>query len=201
MAGCDPNRGPVALGRTEILVSGYVTGDTDEVMSSLDFVAKLGMLVVDHRLRRVVDQLLAAQADVYAQQEIAFEPRWTSTFLLLEQEGPLPVTVIASRLRLSHPAVIKLTNAMIKADLATAADDPNDDRRRLLRLTPRARRLSPRLHRIWEALTEAQREIFKQAGCNVLDLIGRVEDQLTRKPIVGRVAQRLNEKRGASGSR
>jgi hypothetical protein len=50
------------------------------------------MLVVDHRLRRIVDQLLAAQADVYAEDGIAFEPRWTSTFLLFEREGALPVT-------------------------------------------------------------------------------------------------------------
>jgi hypothetical protein len=61
-------------------------------MSSSDFVSGLGMLVVDHRLRRIVDQLLAAQADVYAQEAFPFEPRWASTFLLLEREGALPVT-------------------------------------------------------------------------------------------------------------
>jgi DNA-binding MarR family transcriptional regulator len=116
---------------------------------SADYVAELGMLVADHRLRRIVDQLLAAQAEVYAQEQIAFEPRWTSTFLLLEREGSLPVTAIASRLRLTHPGVIKLTNAMIEADLVADTRDAKDDRRRLLRLTPRARRLSPRLHRIW----------------------------------------------------
>jgi DNA-binding MarR family transcriptional regulator len=163
-------------------------------VSSADYVAGLGMLVADHRLRRIVDQLLAAQADVYAQEGIAFEPRWTSTFLLLEQEGALPVTAIASRLRLSHPAVIKITNTMIAANLVADSEDADDDRRRLLRLTPRARRLSPRLHRIWDALTETQREIFKQAGCNLLDVIDRVEDQLSRKPIARRVAHRVNKK-------
>jgi DNA-binding MarR family transcriptional regulator len=151
------------------------------------------MLVVDHRLRRIVDQLLAAQGNVYAHEGLAFEPRWTSTFLLLEQEGALPVTAIASRLRLTHPAVIKITNAMIEANLVVDSEDADDDRRRLLRLTPRARRLSPRLHRIWVALTEAQREIFKQAGCNVLDVIDRVEDQLRRKPMARRVARRLEK--------
>jgi hypothetical protein len=96
---------------------------------SADYVAELGMLVADHRLRRIVDQLLAAQAEVYAQEQIAFEPRWTSTFLLLEREGSLPVTAIASRLRLTHPGVIKLTNAMIEADLVSDTRDANDDRR------------------------------------------------------------------------
>jgi DNA-binding MarR family transcriptional regulator len=163
-------------------------------VSSSDYVAELGMLVVDHRLRRIVDQLLAAQAEIYAQEGIAFEPRWTSTFLLLEREGALPVTAIASRLRLTHPAVIKITNAMIEANLVADSEDADDDRRRLLRLTPRARRLSPRLHRIWDALTETQREIFKQAGCNLLDVIDRVEDQLSRKPIARRVAHRVNKK-------
>jgi DNA-binding MarR family transcriptional regulator len=163
-------------------------------MLTSDFVAELGILVVDHRLRRIVDRLLAAQVEVYADDGIAFEPRWTSTFLLLEREGALPVTSIASRLHLSHPAIIKLTNAMMEADLVTNAEDAGDDRRRLLRLTPRARRLSSRLHRIWDAVTEAQRDIFTQAGCNVLDVINRVETQLTRKPLARRVAHRLNRK-------
>jgi len=168
------------------------------VISSPDYVAELGMLVVDHRLRRLVDQLLAAQAEVYVHEKIAFEPRWTSTFLLLERDGPMPVTAVAGRLRLTHPAVIKLTNAMIEANLVADIDDENDDRRRLLQLTPRARRVSPRLHRIWDALTETQREIFKQARCNVLDVIDRVENQLTHKPIARRVAHRLNKECGGA---
>jgi MarR family transcriptional regulator, organic hydroperoxide resistance regulator len=159
-----------------------------------DFVTELGLLVVDHRLRRIVDQLLAAQADVYAEDGIAFEPRWTSTFLLLEREGALPVTTIASRLRLTHPGIIKITNAMIAANLVADAEDADDDRRRLLRLTPRARRLSSRLHRIWEAVTQAQQDIFTQAGCNVLDVIDRVENQLIHKPLASRVAYRLKKK-------
>ena len=162
-------------------------------MASTDYIAQLGVLVVDHRLRRIVDQLLAAQAHVYAREGIAFEPRWTSMFLLLEGEGALPVMAIASRLRLTHPAIIKITNAMIEAKLVVDAEDAADDRRRLLGLTPRARRLSPRLHRIWTALTHAQHEIFKQAGCDMLDVIDRVEDQLARKPIEDRVARRLNK--------
>jgi DNA-binding MarR family transcriptional regulator len=163
-------------------------------VSSSDFVSGLGMLVVDHRLRRIVDQLLAAQADVYVQEALPFEPRWTSTFLLLEQEGALPVTAIAKRLRLSHPAIIKITNAMNEAGLVANAVDAADDRRRLLRLTPRARRLSSRLHRIWDAVTEAQRDIFTQAGCNMSDVIDRIEGQLTRKALARRVAHRLNKK-------
>ena len=162
-------------------------------MSSADFVTELGLLVVDHRLRRIVDQLLAAQSEVYTENGITFEPRWTSTFLLLEREGALPVTTIASRLGLSHPAIIKITNAMIAANLVTDADDADDDRRRLIRLTPHARRLSSRLHRFWEAVTDAQREIFTQAGSNVLDVIGRVEGQLTRKPLARRVAHRIEQ--------
>ena len=178
------------------LVSSYVTAYIKRVIASTDYIAELGMLVVDHRLRRLVDRLLAEQAEVYAHEKIAFEPRWTSTFLLLEQQGPLPVTAVAGLLGLTHPAVIKLTNAMIEADLVTDTDDANDERRRLLRLTPRARRVSPRLHRIWDALTQAQREIFKQARCNVLDVIDRVENQLAHKPIARRVARRLNKELG-----
>jgi DNA-binding MarR family transcriptional regulator len=140
-----------------------------------------------------VDKLLAAQSEVYASEGIPFEPRWTSTFSLLEQEGSLTVTEIAGRLRLSHPAVIKLTNAMITVGLLSDADDEHDQRRRILRLTSRGRRLAPQLHRIWEALSAAHTEVFLRAGCNVLEMLERVENQIIRTPIVELVHSHLHE--------
>src|SRR5204863_7483807 len=133
-----------------------------------DYITSLGSLVIDHRLRRIVDHLLDAQAQVYADEQIAFEPRWTSTFLLLEQDGPLGVTEIAKRLRYSHPGIIKFTNAMMEAGLVSELTDPEDERRRLLQLSAEGRRRAPQLHSIWQAFREAQVELFRQAGCDVL---------------------------------
>src|SRR5207237_4023170 len=110
------------------------------------------------------DGLLTAQAQLYTEERLTFESRWTSTYLLLEQEGPLDVTTVSRRLRLTHPGVIKLTDAMMEAGLVCETRDPHDERRRLLRLTPRAKRLAPQLHRIWKALASAQAEVFQQAG-------------------------------------
>ncbi len=162
-------------------------------MAPRDFITELGALVIDHRLRRIVDKLLSEQARVYADEGMTFEPRWTSTFLLLEREGALGVTEIAGRLRLTHPGVIKLTNAMIEADLVTEIEDAEDERRRLLQLTSRAKRLAPRLHRIWDALAGAQADLFRQAGCSALEMLARVEHQLARKPLVDRVDDRLEK--------
>ena len=162
-------------------------------MQQPDYITRLGSLVIDHRLRRILDHLLEAQAQVYAQEDIHFEPRWTSTFLLLEEEGPLGVTEIARRLQYTHPGIIKFTNGMIAADLIIQLDDPQDERRRLLQLSPRGKRLAPRLHRIWGALREAQSEIFKQAGCEVLNLLQRVDLELAKCPLAERVMQRLEK--------
>ena len=163
-------------------------------MANTDFIYDLGTLVVDHRLRRIVDRLLAGQAEVYEHERIPFDPRWTSTFLLLEGEGPLGVTEIAGRIRLTHPWVIKLTNAMIEAGLVSQLGDAKDERRRLLQLTPAAKRLAPRLHRIWDALRESKAEVFRQAGYDVLEMLERVEAQLARKSLRERVNRRLSSK-------
>ena len=146
-----------------------------------DFITELGALVIDHRLRRIVDHLLDAQAQLYAEESIAFEPRWTSTFLLLEEKGPLGVTEIAKSLRYTHPGIIKFTNGMMEVGLVCESEDANDERRRLLQLTPRAKRLSPRLHRIWDALRKTQTDIFQQAGCDILRVLANIDRQLDSK--------------------
>ena len=162
-------------------------------MHDADYITSLGTLVLDHRLRRILDHLLEGQTEVYVREGIAFEPRWTSTFLLLEREGPLGVTQIAKRLRYTHPGIIKFVSGMKEAGLVEELDDPGDERRRLIQLTPRARRLAPRLHRIWDALGDAQADLFGQSGCAPLKLLARLDAALERQTLADRVADHLKK--------
>ncbi|MGQ0641727.1 MAG: hypothetical protein ACT4P6_13340, partial [Gemmatimonadaceae bacterium] len=78
----------------------------------MDYVRQLGALVLDHRFRRLTEHFLRVGEESYAALDIQFRARWASTYLLLEESGPLGVTEIADALRLTHPAVIAITDEM-----------------------------------------------------------------------------------------
>jgi DNA-binding MarR family transcriptional regulator len=157
----------------------------------MDFVRALGPLALDHRSRRVSELLLRTAEEVYRELGLPFRPRWTSTFLLVDQEGPVPVTEIAQRLRLTHPAVIAITNEMRDAGLVDETRDEGDGRRRLIALTPTGRRLKPRLRKVWDQIATVQRRRFEAAGCNIVPVLDRFEDEAARSSMSGEVVAKL----------
>jgi len=157
----------------------------------MDYIRSLGPLVLDHRFRRLKDALLQAADALYRQYGHECRPRWTSTLLLLEREGTLPVTAIAARLRLTHPAVIGITDEMLTAGFIRESADKKDARRRLVALTPKARRALPELQRLWAALADAQRERFSKAGCDIVAVLDQVDDSLAARSLVDDVTSRL----------
>ncbi len=165
----------------------------------MDYIRSLGALVLDHRFRRIKDALLQAADALYQQLDLDCRPRWTSTIQLLEREGPLPVTEVAARLRLTHPAVIGITDEMLTAGFIRESRDQEDARRRLVALTLKARRALPELHRLWAALAEAQRERFTEAGCDIVAVLDAVDDSLARRSLVDDVTSRLARSKQRQG--
>ncbi|HEX5726299.1 MAG TPA: MarR family transcriptional regulator, partial [Longimicrobiaceae bacterium] len=157
----------------------------------MDYVRELGALVLDHRFRRMTEALLGAQEELYAAEGLSFRPRWTSTFRLLHEQGPLAIMEVAERLRLTHPAVIAIAGDMISAGLVADVRDRADGRRRLVTLTPEGRSLAPRLYELQDALAAAQRERFAAAGCDIVPVLDRVDDGLAERSLAAEVRARL----------
>src|SRR4051795_11798751 len=100
-----------------------------------DFVSSLGTPMLAHRLRRASERLVEGTSGFLRAQGFAAPARAGSMLILLETEGLLGITELAHRLRLSHPMIIKLTDALHAAGLAEARGDAGDQRRRLIALT------------------------------------------------------------------
>jgi DNA-binding MarR family transcriptional regulator len=161
----------------------------------MDWIRELGVLALDHRCRRMTETLLRTAEEVYRALGLEFRPRWASTFLLLEREGPLPVTEIAQRLRLTHPGIIGITDEMNQAGLVTEVKDRGDGRRRLIGLTPAARRLRPALQRVWDELALVQRRRFAAAGCDIIAVLNRVEDGVAKRSMTSEIVEKLGRRR------
>jgi DNA-binding MarR family transcriptional regulator len=161
----------------------------------MDYIRQLGPVVLDHRLRRITEALLRTAQEIYDARGLEFRSRWASTFQLLHGASPLAVGEIATRLRLTHPGVIGITNEMISAGIARTATDDDDARRRMIALTTKGRRLAPDLFAIWEELGDAQRQRFLEAGVDIIPVIDKVDDGLAQRSLSAEVLERLAAKK------
>ncbi|MBA2687719.1 MAG: MarR family transcriptional regulator [Gemmatimonadaceae bacterium] len=161
----------------------------------MDYINSLGVLVLDHRFRRIMETLLQTAAEIYTARGLSFRPRWASTYRLLAEHGSLSVTELATLLKLSHPAVIGITHDMAEAGLVTAMSDRGDARRRLLTLTVRGRKMNAELNAIWTELARVQKSRFRYAGCDIVPVLDHVELGIAERSIAADVLAALAGRR------
>lgn len=160
-----------------------------------DFIDSLGILTLAHRFKRMMQRLMDESAEIHQRLGLPIKPRWGSTLLLLEAEGPLSVTEVAERLRLTHPAVVQSLDDMAGMGLVRRAKDRSDQRRSVLSLSAKGRRLMPALHEVWEHMARVQAELFNAAGGDVLGTLDRVNAALDEQDLADRVLERVEQSR------
>jgi DNA-binding MarR family transcriptional regulator len=160
----------------------------------MDLITQLGPLALASRLRRLSERLSRDASRIYQDHKIEFEAPWFPVMYLLGQRSPMAVTSIARALGITHPAVNQLAQAMAGKDLVVAARDAEDDRRRLLSLSAKGRRMLSALEPIWAEIEAATRELIAGRGTDVLAALSGMERDLDRQPMYQRVAARLKQR-------
>lgn len=157
--------------------------------SADDFVAGLGRPFVAHRLRRLSELFVDGYGDWLPRVGVSAPPRSLSTLLLLHRRGALPVTEIATRLRLTHPLLIKLVGRLTELGLTTDARDEADGRRRLISLTPQGRAEVRRIEHAVAALDRAYARLFDEIGIDLIEAVERVERACAAEGFAHRLAR------------
>jgi DNA-binding MarR family transcriptional regulator len=121
-------------------------------------------------------------------------PRSASTILLLHERGPLAITEIAQTLKLSHPLIIRLVAALSDQRLVREQEDPYDQRRRLIVLTPEGKRQAERLIDLSRIAADAYRTLGEEIGVDLLAMFERLEAAIANRSI----EQRLNDRMASS---
>ncbi len=150
----------------------------------MSYIDQLGTLGFGSRLKRVSERIMASAILVYKNLGINFEAHWFPVFHLLSKTGkPMSVTEIAHLMKYSHPAVIKITNAMIKANLLKSKDSTQDSRKRLLTVTYKGKILFQELEPIWERFYNITQELFEEIDTDMISLLDKLEAALDKKEI------------------
>jgi len=154
-----------------------------------DLIKQLGPLALGSRLRRLSDRLYKDISEIYARLDLEFEPRWFPVLYLLSENQAMAVTEVAQHVGLTHPAVHQIAGAMDAAGLLDSARDSDDQRRRLLQLSPRGRELAAALRPVWASIAAASAELAASNDGDLLDMLDGIEAALDAESMVERVAR------------
>lgn len=160
-------------------------------MRDPDFVESMGLPLLAHRLRRVSDALVADVGELLDHRHVDIPPRAGSLVMLLRSCTELAVTAAAQRLGLSHTMIINLARALKEAGLVEDALDPQDSRRRLLRLTNAGHEQAQFLDALNRALAAAYGQMFEETGIDLFAALEAFERAAARESVLDRVAALL----------
>ncbi|MCD4698533.1 MAG: bifunctional helix-turn-helix transcriptional regulator/GNAT family N-acetyltransferase [Bacteroidales bacterium] len=160
----------------------------------MGFIEELGSLALGSRIKNLSDSLLKDMTKVYKEQNVDFEPRWFTFFQLLLINDEITVTQIARELNQSHPAVVQVVNVLEKKKLVITKKDNIDNRKRLIKLSNKGKRLAEKLAPLWELVQAVANEILNESTPDLLSKISAVEKTLQHKSTYQRIIEKIRER-------
>lgn len=157
----------------------------------MDFIEELGTLALGTRIKNLSELLMRDVSRIYKDQDVDFKPRWFTLFQLIIRKTEISVTEIAKELKQTHPAVVQVVNSLEKKRLVTTRKDKTDQRKRLVRLTKKGKKLAEDLNPVWEAVQQAAQEILTESEPDLLSNIAKVEKALKQKSTYQRIKEKL----------
>ena len=160
----------------------------------MDLIKQLGPMALGSRLKRLTVRMNKDVSRIYRELGLDFEARWFPVVYLLSRRAPAAVTEIARDLGYTHTAIKSFANEMARKGLLDSISDPNDGRRRLLRLSKAGRQVVADLTPVWTEIREVARDLVDASDPNLLLAIASVERQLDRREVYGRIRARLRSR-------
>lgn len=151
---------------------------------------RYGPDVLGTRLRHLLDLLDGDVAAVYADLGLAgFRPRYTPIARTLAQAGPSSILDLAQATGVTHSAASQTVNQMARDGLVTLVPGSADARQRIVRLTPKARRLLPLLDAEAAATTAAATALDTELSFPLSQLVDEAITALRDRPMRRRIAE------------
>ncbi len=162
-----------------------------------DFLAALGYLTFNVRLKRINDKMVQSGRRMYQALKMDIEPNWFLIFKMLQNYGSLSIMEIAEKLKFSHPSVITIVDKMTKKGYVRSVPMEADNRKRLLSLTPKARQKLPEYEKVWNAGIKGVEKMLE--GTDILAMLDIIEERLDQQGFMERTFQELDPKQSAAG--
>jgi DNA-binding MarR family transcriptional regulator len=159
----------------------------------MNIINESGILALSTRLQRLSEQLRKDGALLYKSFDIEFEPKWFPVIYTLHNKGVLSIVEIANEIGYTHPSTISLLKELEKQKLIRSKKDKEDERKRLIVLTPKGQDLILKMKPVWDIISEVLNEITDNEN-NLLKAINEAESKIASQSFLQRALQ-LKESR------
>ena len=160
----------------------------------MDTLLELKELALATRLKRLSEMLSKDVSLIYKSLKVDFKARWFTFFTLLIKKSPRNVTEIANALGISHTAVNQIARELLKKGYIIAEQDTEDERQRLLSISPYGKKIENELKPVWEKIKQANKELLDKASVNLLLVIDEIEEELKKESMYNKISGLLNGK-------
>lgn len=159
----------------------------------MDYMKTLASLSLGSRLKRLSDQLFSEVAIVYEQAGLTLNPNYFLLLNLINKMGPMGITQVAECLSVSHPAISKLANKMIKEGYLSKRPHLSDKRASQLSLTAQSVAIIEQAKPIWNALKKHLDYLDSLQATPFLSAIEQFENSLLQLNLSQTVLQDLRK--------
>src|SRR5258707_14932902 len=151
----------------------------------MNVIDESGLLAISTRLQRLSEQLRKDGALIYKANGIDFEPKWFPVIHTLHYKPVLSVVELAVEIGYTQPSTISLLKELEKEKLIKIQRDKQDERKRLLQLSDKVKKLVQQMQPVWQIMIAAIAELTDTRN-NLMKAIEEVEDRIKEKGFLER---------------
>lgn len=147
-----------------------------------NIIDELAELAIGARMKRLYDMFSRDVLKIYKEHNLDFEAKYFILFYLISKRKEISIMEIAEELSLTHPGVIKLASELEKKGYIESSRSPDDNRKRLLRLSKKGTKALPEFELVWNKIYQANKLLFAKQKHHLLRAIEETEALLEEEP-------------------
>jgi predicted GNAT family N-acyltransferase/DNA-binding MarR family transcriptional regulator len=163
----------------------------------MDIIEQSGILALGSRLQQINELLRKEAALFYKSRDIEFEPKWFPIIYILSVEPYLGVVELSKEIGLTHPTTIGLLKELEEEGLIRSLKDKEDERKRNVSLTDKARTLIKTMQPLWTAMAKALVQLTSTPN-NLLSAISETNEKVKEKSFFNRMNEMMEVQKGDS---
>ncbi|MEO1241838.1 MAG: MarR family transcriptional regulator [Pseudomonadota bacterium] len=146
-----------------------------------------------YRIGRLLD-LISEQGDEYHHDAgLSFPARANSTIMVIDEHENVCVADITDELTLPHQLVAQRVELLVELGLVVKKPDPDDGRRKILKLTKKGKQEVVLLRRCLADAVHAFNILFDEIGVDLNKVSRLATDAFMNKPLSERISQACAE--------
>jgi DNA-binding MarR family transcriptional regulator len=149
-----------------------------------DIVRAFGLLTLGTRLKRIGERLQGDTQRIIDSRGAAIQASHYPFLAALDRLGPLTIGELAEAVGITQPGATRAIALLVRHGMLRARPGRDDQRQRIVTLTPKGRRqVEIGKAEVWPKIEAAVVDLCRGLSGPLLDQLAAIEDGLTERPL------------------